>query len=293
MDEKCKDKIIIFGASGLVGRYLFNVFNESENLITGTYNKNKKAGLVYFDILNSSIEDLEIDGAKYAIISSAMVGVDNCFTNLKESKEINVYGIKKLIKELSEKHIIPVFISSVFVFDGNGNYTENDLRNPANEYGRQKMEVEDFITENIKEYLIIRLGRVFGIDKNEGMFAEALDKYKQCMEILCNDYEDFSLTYSEDIARGIKKLLEKNKRGVFHIDSRVHKNRFEFITNFFDNLQIKDAKIKRISIDNLNFLEKRAKNQFMDSSKFISQTDFQFTPLEKCHGLIKENLLKS
>ncbi|MBU2633625.1 MAG: NAD-dependent epimerase/dehydratase family protein, partial [Nanoarchaeota archaeon] len=59
------DKVIILGASGLVGRYLFEEFKSERIPVIGTYNKNEKEGLVYFDILNSSIDDLELEGVKY------------------------------------------------------------------------------------------------------------------------------------------------------------------------------------------------------------------------------------
>lgn len=284
------DKVIILGASGLVGRYLFEEFKSERIPVIGTYNKNEKEGLVYFDILNSSIDDLELEGVKYVIICSAMVGVDNCKKNLKESREINIGGLIRLIERFSKKGIIPVFISSVFVFNGKGNYKEDDFRNPANEYGKQKKEVEDFIIGNVDEYLIVRLGRVFGVKKGEGIFTDIFDKYKRGEEILSNDYEELTLTYAGDIAGGIRELMKKNKRGIFHIEYGVHKNRFEFVKHFFDHLGVKDAKIKKCSIDDFNFLEPRAKNQFSDSSKFIKETGFEFTQIEKCYECVKENL---
>lgn len=283
-------RTIIFGASGLVGRYLFEVFKNSGVPVTGTYNKNKRGGLVYFDILNSSIDDINLEGARHAIICSAMTGVDSCRANLNLSRNINVSGVERLIHDLDSKHIVPVYISSVYVFDGAGDYKEDDIRNPANEYGQQKKDVEDFILNSLDKFLVIRLGRVFGVNRKEGIFADALEKYKKNENIASNDYEELSLTYAGDIARGIEILLEKDKKGIFHIEYPGHKNRLEFIIDFFSHLGINGAKIKKCSMEELNFLEKRAKNQFSDSSKFISETSFKFTPLEKCYNLIKKNL---
>ena len=284
------NKVIILGASGLVGRYLFEEFKSRGIPVIGTYNKNEKSGLVQFDILDSSIDDLQLEGVEYVIICSAMVGVDNCRIYLDKSREINVEGLKRLIKKFFKRGIVPVFISSVFVFNGRGNYKEDDFRNPANEYGRQKKEVEDFIIENVDEYLILRLGRVFGVNSGEGILTDAFERYKKGEEILCNDYEELSLTYGEDIARGIKELMERGKRGVFHLESKGHKNRFEWINDFFNYLGVDDAKIKKCSIDDFNFLEPRAKNQFSDSSKFIEEIGFEFTPIEECYKRIMENL---
>ena len=142
--------------------------------------------------------------------------------------------------------------------------------------------------EKVGEYLIVRLGRVFGVNKGEGVFTDALERYEKGEEILSNDYEELSLTYSGDIARGIRILLEMGKRGIFHIDTIEHKNRFEFVRDFFDYLGIKDAKVKKCPIEVFNFIEPRARNQFSDNSKFIQETGFEFTLIEKCFELIKE-----
>lgn len=283
---KC-EKIIIIGASGLIGRYLLKHLKETGKEVIGTYNKNKKEGLVYFNLLNSSVKELLLKDVKYAIICSAIVKIDECKKNQEYSEKINVDSTQRIIKELSEKNIIPVFISGAVVFDGKGDYKEKDIRNPPNEYGRQKKKVEDFLIKNIKEFLIIRLGKVFGVNQEEGIFSEWIDKYKKNEEIPCIYDEKLSLTYAGDIAKGISILLEKNKRGIFHIDSGVHKSRFEFARDFFNYLGIKDVKIKKCSVSDFNFLEKRAKNQLLNSSKFLEETGFEFTPIEKCYEMIK------
>jgi len=282
-------KIIILGASGLVGRYLFDYLKKSGKEVVGTYNKNEKAGLFYFDITDSPIETLPIKDADYVIICSGIVKIDECKKDIDNSEKVNVIAIKRVIKEFSKKDIIPVFISGAIVFDGVGDYKEEDIRNPANEYGKQKKEIEDYLMDNYKNYLIIRLGKVFGFKDKESDFATWINKYNNGEEIPCIYDEDLSLTSAEDIAKGITILLEKNKRGIFHIDSGVHKSRFEFAIDFFNFLKLKDAKIIRKSVKDFNFLEKRAKNQFLDSSKFIKETNFKFTPLENSYTMIQDS----
>lgn len=286
--EKMNKGIIVIGASGLIGGYLFDEFRKSGKEVEGTYNKHEKPGMVYFDVTKSSLNNLNINNVGYAVICSAIIKIDECKKNPEYSREVNVNGLKRVIKEFSEKGIIPVFISTASVFNGNGNYKEKDLTNPVNEYGQQKKEVEDFIIKNINEYLIIRIGKAFGVNENGGIFIEWLNEHKKNEEILCIDDEELSLTYAGDIARGIEILMEKNKREIYHIDSMIRRSRYEFALDFFNYLGIKDAKIKKCTLKYLNFIDERAKNQFLDSSKFIRETGFKFTPLEKCYDILKE-----
>lgn len=285
-------KILIFGASGLIGSYLYRLLKSENKEVIGTYNKNKKPGLVYFDMTNSSLDSLNAENFEYAVICSAITKLDKCKENPEYSYEVNVTGIERIIKELRKKEIIPIFISSAAVFDGDtGGYKEEDKRNPMSIYGKQKKEVEDFMTSNLRDYLIIRPGKVFGIKKGEGnLFTEWLEKYKRGEKILAADDERLSPTYAGDVARGISLLLNSNSRGFYHINSLEDYSRFEMVKDFFDYLNIKDANLIRCSIEDFDFLEKRMKNSYLDASKFIKETKFRFTDLRSCYDLIEQSI---
>ena len=281
--------ILVLGASGLIGRYLYALIKHENKKVIGTCNKDLKEGVIYFDVINSSIEDLPLENIKYVVICAAIAKLDICKDNPEYSREVNVNALKRIILELSKRDITSVFLSSGAVFDGVvGGYKEDDMRNPTSIYGEQKVEVEDFIISNIKDYLILRLGKVFGIKKGEGvLFTDWLEKYKNDEEILCADDEGLSPIYAGDVAKGILRLIEKNARGIYHLNPQEHYSRFEMANNFFKFLNINNAKIIRCSIDDLGLLEKRIKNSYLDASKFIEETGFSFTPLEKCYELIK------
>lgn len=280
-----KNGIIIFGASGLIGRYLYDYLKETEKNVIGTYFENKKENMVHYNLISSSIDELDLKNVKYAVISSAATKLDKCKDNPKYSHKVNVLGIKKVIKEISEKGIIPVFLSSASVFDGiDGGYTEDNKRNPISLYGKQKVEVEDFIISDFKDYLIIRPGKIFGIKKGEGvLFTDWYEKYKKNEEILCADDEQLAPTYAKDVAEGIAILIQKNSRGIYHINYPEHFSRYEMALNFFSFLGINYEKLKRCSIKDFNFSERRMENSYLNTSKFLKETGFRFTPLEECY----------
>ncbi|MEK6935695.1 MAG: sugar nucleotide-binding protein [Nanoarchaeota archaeon] len=287
------EKIFIFGASGFIGGYLFNHLKNKCKKVTGTYNQNKKPELIFFDTANSSIEELPLDNVKYGVICSTLANIDSCIKDLNYSNKVNVTGLEKVITKLVKKDIIPVFISSGAVFDGlTGGYKENDLRNPKNIYGIQKKQMEDFMISNLKDYLILRIGKVFGINKRDNgkIFMDWIEKYKRNEEIKCAYDEELSLTSIEDAVKCIEVLLDQNKRGIFHIDSGIHKSRFDFAKDFFDYLKIKDANLIRCSLDDFNFSDKRAKKPYLDSSKVIKEIGFSFTSLDRYYEIIKNQI---
>lgn len=286
------NQTLILGASGLIGGYLYRFLKQAKQNPIGTFSSNRKEGMFHFDLVSSCWDSLPLDNVKNAVICSAIAKVDKCKDNPDFSRRVNVAGVKRAITYLSERGILPVYFSSASVFDGiSGNYKETDITNPTTLYGKQKADVEDFITSSIKDYLIIRPGKVFGLLPGEGvLFADWLSKYKKGEEIKCADDEKLSPVYAGDIARGVNALLERNSRGIYHMNPQQHYSRFEMAKKFFDYLNIKDAKITRCSIDDFPLLEKRNKNTYLDSSKFINETSLNFTSLEDCFNLIKNTL---
>ena len=281
-------KILIIGASGLIGRYLFRHFSNNGNEVIGTYYRTRRNFLFPFDVTNPSFDNLPSEKFDYAILCSALSKIDECKKNPEYSRKINVEGLEKVLSLLSEKSIFPIFISGAAVFDGFGQEKESDLRNPANLYGAQKLEVEDFIKKYLASSLIVRPGKVFGVNKGEGIFSDWLQMYKNRQQILCADDENLSLTYAKDLARGIACLIEKKAEGVYHINPPEHYTIFEIASKFFDFLGIKNANIIKCSLSDICFFDKRAKNVYLNASKFIQQTNFRFTPINRCFELIKK-----
>lgn len=296
MKTQSREGTLILGASGLIGKYTFELL-KIEKKVIGTYNSNYKPGLLYFDLKNPNINSLEVKGFKYAIICSALTKLDKCKNDPQLSNEINVDGMKKTIEQIVQNNIVPVYFSSASVFDGKtGGYREEDKKNPISLYGRQKAEIEDFIIKNCKDYLIIRPGKAYGTNPGEGvLFTEWLNKYNKKEKILCATDERLSPTYAEDIALGVKILLEKECRGIYHLNNPENYSRYEMAKCFFDYLNIKDVNLVACSINDFNFSEKRMMRSYLDTTKFLKETEMKYTEISKTFDKIfkgQENIIK-
>ena len=95
-----------------------------------------------------------------------MTNVDFCEQNKSKSHEVNVDGIKNIIS-CSKKSTKIIHISTDYVFDGaKGQYSEEDATNPINEYGRTKLEGEQFLAKNSNDSLIIRTNVLYDYASN-------------------------------------------------------------------------------------------------------------------------------
>ena len=283
MRSKDKIKILVIGASGLIGNSLYNYLKKKGYDATGTYFRNKKKKLIFFDIKKTDIKSLKISkNIKYLIISHGInINLDKTKKNYKKSYFVNVYKTKKIIDYCFSKKIIPVYISSDGVFDGlKGNYREMDKKNPIHSYGKIKNEVEKHITRSKKRYLIVRTSRVFGVKKNDKTFLTELKRKMNNSSKLKSSYDQiFSPIFLNDLSNYLEKLIKNQNFGIFHLSSIKMISHFEIANQIKDFFKIKKIKIFPCKINSLRLLEKRPLLTHLSTSKFDSIFNVKYNDL--------------
>lgn len=276
---------LIIGASGYIGKNIYDFFLKKEKII-GTYHKNRRKGLIYFSLENPNLENLGINFKKidYAIICSSVTKPDDCKEDEDYSYGVNVNGTKKLIQQLFQKEIVPVFFSSEYVFDGRkGNYTESDETCPNTIYGAQKREIENFLLQTEKKSLILRLSKVFGLEENDGtILTSTVDRLKRNEQIKCATDQIFSPTYIGDLINALELALDKKLNGLYNLASPEHFSRYELSTLLKSSLKLDSGEIIPCSIRDFNFLDSRPLDTSMNIEKFITETDFKFKKMKDC-----------
>ncbi len=252
--------------------------------------------MLYFDIKTPDLNSLDIDLklASHAVICSSITRPDDCKLDESNSYAVNVKGTKKLIEQLFQKNIIPVFFSSEYVFDGRkGNYTELDKTSPCTIYGTQKGDIENFLLQAKKEYLILRLSKVFGLEKDDGtILTSTIFALKRNQKIKCATDQIFSPTYIGDLVSSLELALNKKLIGLYNIASPEYFSRYDLVMLIKSELNISSGEIIPCSIKDFNFLDSRPPNTSLNVGKFIQATGFTFTKMRDCiktlEGLVKE-----
>tara|TARA_Y100000310_G_C20663349_1_gene806034 strand:- start:535 stop:1404 length:870 start_codon:yes stop_codon:yes gene_type:complete len=280
--------ILIIGSSGYIGKHLFKYFSEKQEVI-GTYFNNKVDGMIQFNLENPDISQLgNLENVKYAIICSSLCNIDECKRDEEKAYKINVNGTKKLIEQLFEKNIIPIFLSTNYVYDGEkGDYIEEDERNPQTNYGKHKKIIEDFLIESGKEFLIFRLNKVYGLTPGDGTLLTSL--IEQLPEKEENKYatdQIFSAIYVGDVVKVIGLCMERNLTGVFNLSPKEKFSWFELAINIKNEFKLNNTKIEKCSIKDIGFFENNRPLKInFNPEKVNRELGFEFST-------VKENIEK-
>ncbi len=262
---------LIIGASGYIGGNIFGHLFKMGKQSIGTYYSSPKKDLRYFDLKNPRLDSLNVDLSQvnHAIICSARTKIMDCEENWRETYELNVTGTKKLIENLFEKNISPIFLSSDRVFDGRkGNYDEKDTTSPYYNYGRHKKAIEDFLLGTKQNYTILRLSRVFGLaEYDKTLLTTLAGQLKRGETIRCADDQRFSLTYIGDLIKIIEGVLARNLYGVCNIASIGPFSRFELVKIIKKELKIDSGEIIPCSIRDFGFFDPLPSDLSMNNEK--------------------------
>lgn len=277
--------ILIIGASGFIGRHLYNYFSQKNNLLAGTHHRTSYKNTIPFDLEISSLNELDIDLSKisHAIICSAISKPDECKKHEKETYKINVEGTKKLLEQLWQRKIFPIWFSSEYVFNGeSGDYSEQDKPCPNTVYGGHKAIIEDFLNQSRKEFLILRLGKVFSlIPEDRTILTSTFQQLKNNEIIKCATDQIFSPLYIQDLAKIIDIAIEKNLEGLYNTASPESFSRFQLTNLIKEKLNIETGKVIPCSIKDFQFADNRPLNTSLNVDKIIRDANFQFTSIEQ------------
>ncbi len=208
--------------------------------------------------------------------------VDNA-ENDEQNTLINSTAVKIIAEYCNDKDIPLLHVSTDYVFDGmQGNYLEDDLTNPINEYGRAKLAGESSIQSICKDYIIIRTAWLYSNGRNnflnkiktqfitEGNLKGAIDIFG-------------SPTSSDSLAEGIlevfKRLEKKNlKSGIFHFANKGRVSKYQFINaiNILLSKKLGQEKKDITKVKNIDFELKapRPYDTSLNVNKFEAEFNF-------------------
>lgn len=279
-DSVTKKKILLLGASGFIGSYLFKKLGAIQTI--GTYSSNKFESGVFFDSLNMPLASIikNPEEISHAVIFLGVVRPDLCYQNKTQTQKINVDSIIKILKQLKSWNIKPVYASSESIFDGEkGNYCEDDTPNPILVYGQQKVQVENFIRDNFKEYVILRIATVVGNNSEDGTILSSwFNQVMNCKDIKSATDQIKSPIFIDDLTTAIKKIINKDISGVFNAGGTKSYSSYglsKIILEEVKRVKKIENKVIGVSINDFKTEEKRPHNVSMDSSKLWNKIDIK------------------
>ena len=268
-------RVLITGASGMLGACLvklwlnkYNIFATGRNDFSGNTAKNHKI----FDLKSENYEELT-EWAKPDIIihCAAITNVDYCEENPEEAMIINGESVGKLIDSAPNAKLI--FISTDAVFSCQTYLVnENSLTGPENIYGKSKEYGESFIKNSLKNSCIVRttiVGKNINIYK-QGFVEWIINSIRRGNQItLFNDvfFTPISIWHLSD---ELEWIINNDVPKILHVSGSEVITKYEFGYRLCHEMRLDASLIKTGSMDDIQFRAKRAKDQTLDSSYYIS-----------------------
>ena len=208
-------EIMITGAGGQLGQDCLRVFGKAHQV--------SALGRQELDItrrshVNETVAQIQPD---LIINCAAHTGVDACETETERARELNVSGPRFLAQSAARSGSLLVHISTDYVFDGQkpipDGWVEEDDTRPLSVYGKTKLAGERAVSEVTENYIILRTAWLYGIQGHN--FLKTMLKLTHAnpsREFKVVNDQFGSPTWSFRLAQQIKKLVEKNARGIYH-----------------------------------------------------------------------------
>ena len=221
-------KIIILGANGFIGRRILNRLYPSHQVLACSLHPDilpeegyrfATIDMLDYSAMTTLLRDFQPD---VIINGSALSAVDYCEQHQEEAYAMNVTAVKHLAEYSRDHSCRLIHLSTDFVFDGTSSiaYTETDVPNPVNYYGKTKQWSEEVIGQLCTDYAIVRVEVVYGkpLPKQHGNIVHLVKnrlENGQSIRVVSDQFR--SPTWVEDIACAIEQLLSNQHQGIYHI----------------------------------------------------------------------------
>ncbi len=282
-----KKRLLLTGASGLLGSNLAFCFKDSFDILGLYYSRNiqlkaiasAKVDLRSLDLIDEVINTFD---PQIVIHCAAQANVDSCECDPKQALEANVISTANLVKSLVSSCAKLIHISTDLVYDGTkGFYAETDPLNPVNEYGRTKLYSE---WEALKKEgaLVLRtnfFGWAMAPRKSLGQWLIDELKAKRSIQGFRDVY--FSSLYTFDLARLIVKMIDKDLQGIYNCGSSNAISKYEFLVQMAKKAGLDTTLISPVYVENFPFKAKRAKNLSLNVLKLAHDLGVDLPTIEE------------
>ncbi|WP_108869246.1 sugar nucleotide-binding protein [Aquimarina aquimarini] len=233
-------RILIIGASGFIGNSLYRELNSYFDTY-GTYctdnnffEKNQK--LFQYDMESEDISIL-LDNLKPTMIIAALRGNFN--------SQLDAH--QRMIRWVQKKPCRLLFISSANVFDSFSNYPsyEYDKTLSDSVFGRFKIKIENALMRlPANKYVIARVPMIFGATTPRVQEIKTLHDLEAPIEVFPNVI--INVTSILKLTQQIHYIINRNKKGIFHLGSTDLIYHLDLIKEICDTLQLENPLFKQV-----------------------------------------------
>lgn len=239
----------------MLGEAFYRQFSSNYELKCTDIDVNEK-WLEYLDFRN--YDDYKNDVFKfnpdYLFHLGAYTDMEYCENNPDETYVTNTIAVENAVYIANQLDIPVLYISTAGIFNGTKEiYDDWDIPNPQSVYARSKYAGELFVKENAKKFLICRAGWMMGAGplKDKKFINKLMKKIKDGeKELFIVNDKGGTPTYTQDFAKNVKLLIEREFWGLYNLACGGKTNRAEVAAELLKILKMeKKIKITLVSSD--------------------------------------------
>lgn len=267
--------ILITGGKGQLGKDLAKELTERgiENIPVDIEEMDITDEKAVKEFISSCVKERSLDAV---IHCAAYTAVDRAEDEEDLAHKINAVGTKNVAEACKENDIKLMYISTDYVFDGEGErpWQPDDKRAPLNVYGKTKYEGELFV-QQLEKFFTVRISWVFGLHGNN--FIKTMLKLgKERDELNVVDDQIGSPTYTKDLSALLADIIQTDKYGIYHASNEGLCSWYEFAKEIFSRAGL-NVKLNPVDSSAFPVKAKRPHNSRMDKSKLV-QNGFKPLP---------------
>lgn len=260
--------ILVTGANGYIASYVREENHHKFNWITMT---RKDADLSKPEEVEAFLKDKQFDIC-FHTAANATTAV--CEENPELAHKINVESTQKIIEACKKNQARLIFCSTEQVFNGkenHGPFNEEESVSAVTVYGKNKIECEDLIHEQLDDYLILRFSWMMGLSFDKVKASPSI--IKNVMNALlhqtptlftCNERR--CMTYAKKLAQQFEKITALDT-GTYHVASKNEMTTYETAVYIAKELKASDEAIAKYILPNKERYSERFRDYRLDSSK--------------------------
>lgn len=220
-------KILVAGGAGYVGGHMVDLLSENHDvtvydllLFEGRYMKPTR--FIYGDVQDTKKLGAIINDYDAVVWLAGMVGDGACAVNPALTTAVNYDSVKWLVDNYNGKIAFP---STCSIYGINNDLINEEAKpNPLSLYAATKLQAETYIREISSDYIIFRLGTLFGLGDEHSRIR--LDLVANILSMRAAKGEPLTvfggeqwrpLLHVKDASRAFAYALENNITGYYNL----------------------------------------------------------------------------
>ncbi|MHC1680360.1 MAG: dTDP-4-dehydrorhamnose reductase [Methanomassiliicoccales archaeon] len=291
-------RVMVIGASGLLGQHMMSAGTDMGLAMTGTYNTVNDGipGSIQMDITDADSVSRGLEAAcpEMVVLCAAMTNVDQCEREPDAAYKVNMEGSFNVAAECRSADVKLVYISTDYVFNGlkGARYHEFEPADPLSVYARSKLEGERVTMDASRNNLVCRVSVVYGWDRlnrKSNFVTWIVDSLRKGQEISLYDDQFVSPTYAPSAARNILELSLGKLKGTCHTSGPDCLSRYDIGMKVAEVFGLDPSLIRAVKTSEMPQLAKRPARSCLGVDLAESELGRPMTSLRHGLEMMREN----